>query len=80
MDLIARFNSRYHGSKEKEWQSNDVEIQRLVIRSMSAFLDAIVPDKWQMPIVKVYKSYLLRISDCIEHIGYSHMFTRVLSQ
>ncbi|CAO2836269.1 unnamed protein product [Amaranthus hypochondriacus] len=43
---------RYHAGKEKEWQSNDVEIHRLVIRSMSAFLDAIVPDKWQMPIVK----------------------------
>ncbi|XP_021771386.1 BTB/POZ domain-containing protein At1g04390 [Chenopodium quinoa] len=43
---------RYSYNKEKEWSTNDVEIQRLVVRSISAFLDGVSPEKWQMPIVK----------------------------
>ncbi|XP_021857455.1 BTB/POZ domain-containing protein At1g04390 isoform X1 [Spinacia oleracea] len=43
---------RYSKDKEKEWYTNDVEIQRLVVRSISSFLDGVSPETWQMPIVK----------------------------
>lgn len=45
--------NRNSDDKEKEWYTNDVETQRLVVRSISAFLDGVSPDAWQMSIVKV---------------------------
>lgn len=43
---------RYSDDKEREWYTNDVEIQRLVVRSISAFLNGISPETRQMSIVK----------------------------
>lgn len=43
---------RYADDKEREWHTNDVEIQRLVLRSISAFLDGISSGTLQNPLVK----------------------------
>ncbi|KAL9227077.1 hypothetical protein vseg_002814 [Gypsophila vaccaria] len=43
---------RYSENKEKEWYTNDAEMQRLVIRSMSAFLADISPETVHTPLVK----------------------------
>ncbi|KAJ8434574.1 hypothetical protein Cgig2_012617 [Carnegiea gigantea] len=44
--------SRYADDKEREWHTNDVEVQRLVLRSISAFLDGISSETLQNPLVK----------------------------
>ncbi|XP_019103039.1 BTB/POZ domain-containing protein At1g04390 isoform X3 [Beta vulgaris subsp. vulgaris] len=49
---VLNLGFRNSDDKEKEWYTNDVETQRLVVRSISAFLDGVSPDAWQMSIVK----------------------------
>ncbi|XP_074296017.1 BTB/POZ domain-containing protein At1g04390 [Silene latifolia] len=43
---------RYCDGKEKEWYTNDIELQRLVLRSLSAFLLHINPQSCHFPFVK----------------------------
>ncbi|GAB4836633.1 hypothetical protein Ancab_001546 [Ancistrocladus abbreviatus] len=43
---------RYSNDMKRKWPSNDVEIQKLVVRSISAFLDCISMETLRLPIVK----------------------------
>ncbi|PSS03165.1 BTB/POZ domain-containing protein [Actinidia chinensis var. chinensis] len=43
---------RSSGDKGRKWQSSDIEIQRLVIRSIDAFLDCMSVEALQHPLVK----------------------------
>lgn len=40
-------------NRERKWQCTDVEIQRLILRSMDAFLDSITNETSHHPLVKV---------------------------
>jgi len=44
----------YSDGKEREWHTNDVEIQRLVLCLRSAFVDGISSEALQTLVVKVY--------------------------
>ncbi|KAL0306141.1 UNVERIFIED_CONTAM: BTB/POZ domain-containing protein [Sesamum radiatum] len=49
-----------------KWQCPDIEIQRLVLRSVDAFLDCISTETLQYPLVKVFESYpLARLSSML---------------
>lgn len=43
---------RYSDDKEREWHANDVETQRLAVRSIAAFLDGISPETLHASLVK----------------------------
>ncbi|KAF8413454.1 hypothetical protein HHK36_001441 [Tetracentron sinense] len=50
--LTAPFSSECYDSKGRKWQSTNIEIQRLAIRSISAFIDYISSDASQHLLLK----------------------------
>lgn len=50
--------ARGYNNREHKWQCKDIEIQRLVVRSLDAFLDGTTSETSQHQLVKVFKNLL----------------------